>query len=312
MPSVSFHFHLSFSYLGANICCRSDIKPDNLLIHESGSLRIADFGCSMKMDLVANPSGLVSNTAGTIAFWPPEAVARPSTSLSKTNNDSGLRLPEYSHDLDQLPGLEINTLSPVSDSNAFDIDSLPPMMESFDVGSLDDLPPMMENLDIDDLDDLPSMMESYNTRSLDDLPPMIESMNSNSHNTNSLAPQKSEKRDLSATGSVSDTEVHKYSSYNADVWAAGLTIHCFLYGVLPFKIEGSNPVDILDKILDYKAPIAISTCDGEVYSSRPQSTAHVVWSKLLQSDPSLRMTLQQAFNSDWLQKEAVRRDRNSE
>lgn len=53
-------------------------------MHESGSLRISDFGTAMQFDLESGEDGpggkrgMVSSTAGSMAFWPPEAVGNSS------------------------------------------------------------------------------------------------------------------------------------------------------------------------------------------------------------------------------------------
>ena len=52
-----------------------DIKPDNLMIHYNGTLRIGDFGCAVQFTAPeAEKGGLVHDTAGALAFQPPESL----------------------------------------------------------------------------------------------------------------------------------------------------------------------------------------------------------------------------------------------
>ena len=55
--------------------CHRDIKPENLLLNALGTLKIGDFGSSEQFDKATNPDALVSHTAGTPAFWPPECIS---------------------------------------------------------------------------------------------------------------------------------------------------------------------------------------------------------------------------------------------
>jgi hypothetical protein len=208
-----------------------------LLIHESGSLRIGDFGCSLQTDTAANPNALVTNTAGTMAFWPPESIA-------KTN-------------------------------------------------------PVVENDDDDVIRNAECSTSDMNTNDIDDLPPTGMDNESN--------------------------DIVQYSAYGADIWAAGVTIHCLLYGVLPFSIECSNPVDIMDKILAYRPPAYFispssmqtqsdnnnnnNSDDYSLFSSRPYA-ANEVWRQMLLTAPLRRMSLSEAFQTEWLSAEATRRKGN--
>jgi hypothetical protein len=47
----------------------------NLLISTDGTLRISDFGCAIRFDNEANPSGIISETVGSAAFWGPESIS---------------------------------------------------------------------------------------------------------------------------------------------------------------------------------------------------------------------------------------------
>ena len=265
----------------------------------------------MQIDMTTNPTGVVSNTAGTIAFWPPEAITK--TELSANNNEE-VRGTEYTHDVDDLPPMDLEVLPPMRDSAEdldleLDLDELPPMMESYNSSNmdLDSLPPMTMT-DSHDWSDLVPAMD------VDSLPPLSHS----SERSSELPPMALN------LPSLSDSSVLKYSSFGADIWAAGMTIHCLLFGVLPISIEGSNPVDIMDKIAEYKPPTDFSAFNndekkgnkssarpeegGQRYSTRPQS-ANEVWSSLLISDPLSRMTLSQSFEMEWLSKEASRREK---
>lgn len=291
-------------------------------MHESGSLRIADFGCSMKIDTHSNPSGMVSNTAGTIAFWPPEAITSTTTTttsgytmMDPSGNKEEVRGPEHSfHDVNDLPPLHSSS-SHSRTGMDLDVESLPPMMESYDVNDLDSLPPMTATTSHDILD-LPPM-------DLNNQTPMTYT-NSNTHSPNpnhcpdlnDLPPMDLDLPPVSMPTSVSMTDDNslKFSSFGADIWAAGVTAHCFLFGSLPFSIEGSNPVDILNKIAAYHPPtdFSTSTCSSSLKERYSQRTpeANAVWSKLLTNDPASRLTLSEAFKTTWLSAEASRREKN--
>eukprot|EP00612_Vaucheria_litorea_P000502 CAMPEP_0171452858 /NCGR_PEP_ID=MMETSP0945-20130129/798_1 /TAXON_ID=109269 /ORGANISM="Vaucheria litorea, Strain CCMP2940" /LENGTH=249 /DNA_ID=CAMNT_0011977609 /DNA_START=331 /DNA_END=1077 /DNA_ORIENTATION=+ len=59
-------------YLHDKKICHRDIKPDNLMIYENGTLRIADFGCARKFPPDSNP--VLRNTDGTFSFLAPECL----------------------------------------------------------------------------------------------------------------------------------------------------------------------------------------------------------------------------------------------
>lgn len=48
-----------------------DIKPSNLLLGDDGHIKIADFGVSNEFD---GDDAIISNSLGTPAFMPPEAL----------------------------------------------------------------------------------------------------------------------------------------------------------------------------------------------------------------------------------------------
>ena len=54
--------------------CHRDLKPENLLLDAQGVLKIGDWGCAECFDRSDNPMALVTHTAGTPAFWPPESI----------------------------------------------------------------------------------------------------------------------------------------------------------------------------------------------------------------------------------------------
>ncbi len=160
--------------------CHRDLKPENLLIHESGSLRISDFGCAIQFDKEMNPQGTVTNTVGSMAFWPPEAVIASSTEI----------------DLDSEEG-------------------------------------------------------------------------------------------------------RPYSAYQADYWAAGVVLYCFLYGKLPFSIESGDPQQLFDSIAGFDAAHQIERDTSVDYSKR-EVLANTMWQRFLEKDAISRMTVKQAIESEWI------------
>ena len=74
-------------YMHASGVCHRDLKPENLLLDARGSLKIGDLGCAEHFPRESNPAALVSHTAGTPAFWPPECVC-----LAEGGLDLGLDL----------------------------------------------------------------------------------------------------------------------------------------------------------------------------------------------------------------------------
>ncbi|XP_077995359.1 calcium/calmodulin-dependent protein kinase kinase 2-like [Glandiceps talaboti] len=62
---------LGIEYLHYQRIIHRDIKPSNLLLGDDGHIKIADFGMSDEFDGV---DALLSNTAGTPAFMPPETL----------------------------------------------------------------------------------------------------------------------------------------------------------------------------------------------------------------------------------------------
>jgi len=85
-------------YMHSKCVCHRDIKPENLLLERDSrgelALKIADFGCAESFDREANPRALVSHTAGTPAFWPPESIRL------RVDQDLGLDLDGDGGDID--------------------------------------------------------------------------------------------------------------------------------------------------------------------------------------------------------------------
>jgi serine/threonine protein kinase len=208
-------------YLHSHGIAHRDIKPENLLLHHSGSLRISDFGSAQSFDLTINPTAMVSNTVGTIAFWPPESLISPASSQH-------------------------------TEATADD-----------EFGGLDD--------------DEDSLVE--------------------------------------------------FSAFSADLWAAGCTLHCFLYQCLPFSITDCSVTDLISRILDFSTflsasddtfqAISSSTADWNPhcdYGQHPEEV-NLVWKRLLlpsaKSDVR-RWSLGQLFHeAEWVKSELSRREQES-
>lgn len=62
---------IGVEYLHYNKIIHRDIKPSNLLISDDDHIKIADFGVSNEFD---GDDAVISNTMGTPAFMPPEAI----------------------------------------------------------------------------------------------------------------------------------------------------------------------------------------------------------------------------------------------
>lgn len=185
-----------------------DIKPENLLLHHTGSLRISDFGSAQSFDLTSNPRGLVSNTVGTVAFWPPESLV--TTTLTEE-----------------------------------------------------------EEFDNDDV--------------------LVE-----------------------------------FSAFSADLWAAGCTLHCFLYNTLPFSIANCTITDLLSRITQFGSFISTSDCTFESLSHSSAEWAihcnyqhypdevNLTWKNLLYDTVEKRWSLTKIFqDSSWVRMELQRRENES-
>jgi calcium/calmodulin-dependent protein kinase kinase 2 len=64
-------------YLHGRGIAHRDVKPDNLLMYENGTLRIADFGCAVQFPPgTVRTAGLLRDTSsGTYTFYAPECVS---------------------------------------------------------------------------------------------------------------------------------------------------------------------------------------------------------------------------------------------
>lgn len=67
-------------YLHSKGICHRDIKPDNLLLNESGRLCISDFGSAQRFPIdpcTGVMDDRVHDTRGTPCFWAPESLQLP-------------------------------------------------------------------------------------------------------------------------------------------------------------------------------------------------------------------------------------------
>lgn len=129
-------------------------------------------------------------------------------------------------------------------------------------------------------------------------------------------------------------EAAEYSAIAADAWAAGITLHCLLYGVLPFPITGRGPLDIMKfiKNLDpFNTAVSICNTDGgEIghavdYNLRDEMVINEVWRNMLRPLVAVQDTTQEeagsadggrrkrwgvaeALSSSWVQSEVNRRE----
>jgi hypothetical protein len=187
-------------------------------LHHSGSLRISDFGSAQSFDLTTNPHALVSNTVGTIAFWPPESLISPTSA--------------------DLP--------------------------SQDCGDLDD----------------------------------------------------------------EDEPILEFSAFSSDLWAAGCSLHCFLYQQLPFSITGCTVTDLISRIIDFSSLLsstpprpaieALSSHSAVEWSphcsySDYSEDINLTWGGLLLNSAEERWSLQRLFQeSNWVRSEMNRREKEEE
>jgi serine/threonine protein kinase len=68
----------------ANEIIHHDIKPDNILITDSGHVKIADFGVSQYYENYLQKLYKIKDVKGTPAFIPPEAVDSLYLSISRS------------------------------------------------------------------------------------------------------------------------------------------------------------------------------------------------------------------------------------
>jgi len=68
---------LGMEYLHYQKIVHRDIKPSNLLLSDDNHIKIADFGVSNQFE---GDDAIITNSAGTPAFMPPEALIEKSAS----------------------------------------------------------------------------------------------------------------------------------------------------------------------------------------------------------------------------------------
>jgi serine/threonine protein kinase len=68
---------LGMEYLHYQKIVHRDIKPSNLLLSDDNHIKIADFGVSNQFE---GEDAIITNSAGTPAFMPPEALTEKSSS----------------------------------------------------------------------------------------------------------------------------------------------------------------------------------------------------------------------------------------
>lgn len=104
-----------------------------------------------------------------------------------------------------------------------------------------------------------------------------------------------------------------YDPFDADVWAAGVTLYCFLYGQVPYY-SGDIMTDIMSKELPLAWPPVPhppldGDCDGDsssggcvscVYGDEPSPAAKDLVSKLLEKDVTRRISIADALAHPWL------------
>lgn len=232
-----------------------------------------------------------------MAFWAPESIAKTSSTLKASwSKREETRTAEFSSSMvDADPeGMDLFASVDCSSANS---------------DLLEDMPPMMESLDCDG--------EEFNCSVSSVLSTAMISQNlaDESHtDVQQLSLSRSSLGGLDSPCGGENEIPLMYSAYGADVWAAGVSVHCFLFGALPFSIkDGSGPVEIMNIIAEYEAPTSFHVHDivarqeGVCYSTSTKS-ANELWSKLLITDPSCRLSLTQSFETEWLSAESFRRE----
>ena len=131
--------------------------------------------------------------------------------------------------------------------------------------------------------------------------------------------------------SLDPPDVQQYSALAADAWAAGMTLHCMLYGTLPFAFRGVGPMQIMRAISAFD-PYACGSNDsaaleathddaGQTYVcvdyTERGDVVNDVWRKMLQCVPADkndtnrvvqgRWGVAQALESEWIRSEIQRR-----
>jgi hypothetical protein len=130
------------------------------------------------------------------------------------------------------------------------------------------------------------------------------------------APSENVELDVDDMLDMDPPEATQYSAIAADAWAAGLTLHCLLYGVLPFPVAGKGPMDIINSIsaLDpFATTIGASEEGADLdYSSRGEDV-NEVWRHMLvpisggSGSGVGRWGVQDALKGVWIHREVMRR-----
>ena len=184
-------------------------------------LRISDFGCAVQFDPMKNPSGMISCTAGTPAFWAPESISIDFSSgnPSEISNQSDTMVQDGNEDNEEVIAEDSTDTSP------------------------------------------------------------------------------------------------NFSAYLADIWAAGVTLYCFLFGQHPFlpTTNDENIIALLEMIVQYEPSYAIPNSEAvtDINSDVVDFSLDEVKSTLqniLLKDPTKRCTLDSIYDAGWVRRI---RDRNS-
>lgn len=130
-------------------------------------------------------------------------------------------------------------------------------------------------------------------------------------------------------GGLDDDEdsLVEFSAFSADLWAAGCTLHCFLYHCLPFSITDCSVTDLIARILDFSSLLSSVDCTFQTLSSstadwnphceygQHADNVNTVWRDLLlpsspEASVNQRWTVERLFQeSEWVRNELTRRER---
>lgn len=79
-----------------------------------------------------------------------------------------------------------------------------------------------------------------------------------------------------------------YTGEPADIWSAGVALYTMLYGIFPFKANSVSELDDMILRCEYSLPYEIS------------DNARDLLSRILVSDPDLRITLPKIYSHPWM------------